>query len=887
MGICGDNRKKKEKENENNSSSRKSNEETNLNNLSNDKENNNMNITKITSNEKDNKNQISYNKNNINDKKEGNTKDINNFKNINHEINQGSSTIQNNSNIFKTEKKITSGKSDNIDEINEKKDETKINIIYLLDMTKSMKKYRDIIYSIKDVNISMKKKYSNIKFGYVLYRDFENDNFQNKLGIYNHIEIIQLNSNDVLPESKIKFEKGEDWANAYYAVSQIDFNGVKENIIIHICDAGAHSNCFSDYDEHNEQEYLLKMALKECNKKKLKIIGFLYNNFSRKSFVQCQNYYYGYYDVVDLACSGKEFNKEIIQEKIQKALKNENIFKIDNYTDINGFENDFIYKDEKVSMHNPNVLPFLPDLENKTNLVYLIEKKRAGIMQGDLGDCYLISSILSIIFSNMPIVNYFFPESKEYTQNSKIIRMLIFENGIRKEIYFNNTYPFNQYNQYIFGKPMDNAFFNICIERGYATYYSDKKRYGNKPKELSIISGYENIIGGFQYNVFNFLFGCISEYYNFYKISNIQDKEKKISKENLKNKIIKYIDNKGLISCWVYFNILRKDSKGNYEVSGHAYSVIGYKQKNDITYIEVLNPWLKGGNYLKQNIQKNDIYNNLKKKNDKESKKQIEELDKQEISMNIYEDEFDYGELKDKFLDYSNTGYLIMKCDTFYKWISGISFCDPMIGSYERIYEIYPSETMSINFSLRESSKIKAYLIDVNEKLNDDEQKQNFNILLNNNTKYKLILNKNSPIIEKKGDLNNFYAKGDNNGIQEGINGLIYDYLSPNNYQIKIIPNDINNLDKYIYLKIQSDKALNNEFNINNGIIDFHPNYPHHYPNSPFNKGNYGGDNNVEYTHQMNPSRIIEKIVFYMLNIFDVLCKKEVKREYYDYHLIE
>jgi hypothetical protein len=289
---------------------------------------------------------------------------------------QSSSTIQN----IKREKiiydtkisdnKIASKKSYNNAEIKQKKVDTKINIIYLLDMTKSMKKYRDIIYLIKEINISMKKKYANIKFGYVLYRDFENGNFQKKLGTYNHIEIIQLNQDDILPESKIEFKGGEDWAedwaNAYYTVSQIDFSGVKENIIIHICDAGAHSNFFSDYDDHNEQEDLLKEALTECHKKNLKIIGLLYNNFSRKSFVQCQNYYDGYYDIVDLACFGKEFNKEIIQEKIQKALKNERIFKIDNYTNIDGFENDFIYNGKKVSMHYPNGLSFLPDLENNS-----------------------------------------------------------------------------------------------------------------------------------------------------------------------------------------------------------------------------------------------------------------------------------------------------------------------------------------------------------------------------------------------------------------------------------------------------------------------------------------------------------------------------------------
>ena len=81
--------------------------------------------------------------------------------------------------------------------------------------------------------------------------------------------------------------------------------------------------------------------------------------------------------------------------------------------------------------------------------------------------------------------------------------------------------------------------------------------------------------------------------------------------------------------------------------------------------------------------------------------------------------------------------------------------------------------------------------------------------------------------------------------IQKGINGLIYDYLYPNHYQIKIIPNNKNNLEKYIYLKIQSDKALNNDFDLNNGIIDFPPNYP--FPHHPFNKGDDdgGGDGEI------------------------------------------
>ena len=47
-----------------------------------------------------------------------------------------------------------------------------INIIYLLDTTRSMYKNKKIVYSIKNINDSLKKNYENIKFGFVLYKDF-------------------------------------------------------------------------------------------------------------------------------------------------------------------------------------------------------------------------------------------------------------------------------------------------------------------------------------------------------------------------------------------------------------------------------------------------------------------------------------------------------------------------------------------------------------------------------------------------------------------------------------------------------------------------------------------------------------------------------------------
>ena len=60
---------------------------------------------------------------------------------------------------------------------------------------------------------------------------------------------------------------------------------------------------FSDYDENNEQGKILEKSLIKCAEKNIKFIGFLFNDFQRKSFLECQKIYnenYGYYKIIDL-----------------------------------------------------------------------------------------------------------------------------------------------------------------------------------------------------------------------------------------------------------------------------------------------------------------------------------------------------------------------------------------------------------------------------------------------------------------------------------------------------------------------------------------------------------------------------------------------------------
>ena len=265
-----------------------------------------------------------------------------------------------------------------ITQIITKKDKTFINIIYIFDTTYSMKKNESIIKSFKSINDSLKKEYQNIQFGFILYKDFDipQDSLELNQG---HIKVYPP-SKDSFLKDKIIFEGGndfaEDWANAYYELSQLVLDEKYQNIVIHFCDAGAHGHKFSYYDDKNNQEKLLIQALNKCAKKNFKIIGLLYNDFSRKSFLTCAKLYEGYYKIEDLTNFDIinyfiDFQRNI-SGNIKYALKNDNnltkinnnygtnVFKmdskikrinqLDNYSIIEGFENDFYWGELNINM---------------------------------------------------------------------------------------------------------------------------------------------------------------------------------------------------------------------------------------------------------------------------------------------------------------------------------------------------------------------------------------------------------------------------------------------------------------------------------------------------------------------------------------------------------
>ena len=836
-----------------------------------------------TSNNNQNNNEVSLSPNNNENIQNQNELVYKNSNCINSisKVNKQYSAKNNNDNLSN---KIIDAKKDisSKEEINKLNDDLKgknkniyLNIIYLVDLTNSMKKHKKLIENINNINQSLKEEYKNIIFGYAFYRDYSNT-FHNNI---EHIEVLKSNaSNFNIPQTPFVFEQkndiyfkgggdyAEDWANPLNEISKLNLNYNYENIIIHLCDAGAHGYRFSDYDNQKDEENKLIEALIQCSSKKIKIIGLLFNEFSRKSFLECQNIYLdkgGYYNIVDLTRKNLDtvdWNKLIIKY-IDKALKKELNHNRYYYNKIDNFEQEFDYIIEdqvnikNIHMLNLNfiksqyfknykIIQFLPDLNirqiknllNSNNLSYTSLNKpedeinenlkyKNAIKQGSIGDCYLIAAIVSILFGNVPLIRYIFPYYYNTYEKSNEIYMNVFEDGYRKIISFNNTYPiqveeYNNEKKYdlCFAKPLNNSFALICLEKGYAVFKSDK---------TTIKSGFIEMWGGRSENVFRDLFGTNSETI-FKRDNNCYDL--------IKNKIKKYMDYRGFITFSVRFNIYR---------SGHAFSVIGYKTKINTNefLVEILNPW-HSGKYLGNNIKKQKEYNEFK---DYKKKKLFDE---EKEGKNIDEKEFDNPELKKSFDDYEKNGYLIMKFDTFYKWIYDIEFTDPMIGCQEYFIEIFPKEVKEVCFVVKNKTKFKAFIIYNSVKMNEEEYKNEFNKIINtSNQKYKLIL--------KNINNNNQYENDEQN------DALIYEILDIGNYLLEIINKNLyQEEENYLYIKIQTNTSIDitssfpsgnmikgldysqpNKFDLTNGLIEL--------KNCPFHCSSI--NNNYNYKNQNYP----------------------------------
>ena len=658
-------------------------------------------------------------------------------------------------------------------------DYTNFNIIYLIDTTLSMKKYEKFIYLISNINIELKKIFINMKIGYAFYKDFKAYDLHYYL---KKIKIYSPSKYNISLPKELEFSGGydysEDWANSIYKIGEISEES-EENIIIHICDSNAHGSRFSDYDNKNGEENILIQALQLCKTKNIKFIGLLIDNLAKKSFFECKKIYnelYGFYDIIDLT-KNIDYNLLLskINEKISLILKKKYVIDKKHWSntfyfldiDERNFEFNGLFVEMKslydTKKYRYKKFTFLPKIEINNFNSYIKLDKTYGIRQGYIGDCYLISSIISML--NIPLIfNYIFLNSSNIDENTKFIDMFIYENGIKKLISFKNTYAINN-DELLFVKPYNNEIYAMAIEKGYSV---------SKCSDSTIKSGYKNIVGGFGYRVFETILGAESEKYvsndEIYKLVH-KSGYKFINKGSLKCKIKKYIDLGGIITFGVYYNL----------GSAHEYSLQGYRlDKNGDLLLEIINPH-RSGRFAEENIYYSKDYKKTKL---------LKNENKYPI---IFEDDFINEECKESLYSYKSTGYMIMEFEIFFRWFGIIDLCDPMIGFYEQIIEFIPNGNYihSFDFKINTKTKFKAYIFIKNNSLN-----------INN---YNFIIKYRSGNIIYNDELHN-------------NNKIFYEILEKGYYIIEIKSKNKEEIKDVIYLKIFNNEKIEKEYN---SIIHF------------------------------------------------------------------
>ncbi len=190
------------------------------------------------------------------------------------------------------------------------------------------------------------------------------------------------------------------------------------------------------------------------------------------------------------------------------------------------------------------------------------------IRQGELGDCYFLSSLAAL--STLP---YLIREKFRLTKPNKFgyLEVILFIDGEWQIIFIDDFFPYDKY-EFAFAKPYENIFWGIILEKVWA----------------KVNGGYSNIIGGVCEEPIEALTGFPSETIEHSKIE--------------KNELFNIIEggNRFMLMTASSNEDVDKDETGI--ESGHAYTIIQGKkwEEKGIYLIRLRNPWGEGewkGNY--------------------------------------------------------------------------------------------------------------------------------------------------------------------------------------------------------------------------------------------------------------------------------------------------
>ena len=199
---------------------------------------------------------------------------------------------------------------------------------------------------------------------------------------------------------------------------------------------------------------------------------------------------------------------------------------------------------------------------NKDMVIFNDKIRIKEIRQGDLGDCYFLSSLAAL--STLP---YLIREKFRLTLPNKYgyIEVILFIDGEWQIIFIDDYFPYDR-NEFIFAKPFENIYWSVILEKVWA----------------KVNGGYSNIIGGVCEEPIEALTGFPSE--------TIEHSE--IEKLDLFNQI-----EEGNLSMLMTASSNENVDKEETGIEpGHAYTIIQAKkwEKKNIYLIRLRNPWGEG-----------------------------------------------------------------------------------------------------------------------------------------------------------------------------------------------------------------------------------------------------------------------------------------------------
>lgn len=181
----------------------------------------------------------------------------------------------------------------------------------------------------------------------------------------------------------------------------------------------------------------------------------------------------------------------------------------------------------------------------------------SDIKQGNIADCYFISSVISL--SKEPNMIYKLFKIKEINPKG-FYEIILFIDGEYQIVIIDDYLPvLNDTNELCFSKSIKNEIWICLLEKAWA----------------KINKGYANIIKGFTYNALEALTGFPS----FNLIHSSYDYN------YILNYILKSFKNKYIITA-----TSKDDIKNILLESNHSYALIGYYEKNNITIIKLRDP---------------------------------------------------------------------------------------------------------------------------------------------------------------------------------------------------------------------------------------------------------------------------------------------------------